>query len=133
VARIAPTGGVLLGYFFGPRWAEVPNLVDVRTYLAVDAILVQRFGDLSLIQGEWPIIGQEHSWNPAAWPMPTFGRLVDALSPAVAWQVEYPDEDPNGVPRETRTSPEESMHLPCAGLLGAGAVELALTRLLRDR
>jgi hypothetical protein len=131
VARMA-RGGVLLGYFFGPRRSDVPSLAQLRAYDAREAVVIRRFGDLSLIEGKWPVLGQDGPWVRTSWPIPTFGRLVDVLSPPVAWLVEYPADDPNATPRETRTSPEACKSLPSDGLLGAGAVELLLTKVLQD-
>jgi hypothetical protein len=70
VSRMAPTGRVLLGYFFGPRRAAAPRLEDVRGLVPADAVLVQRFGDLYLIERRWPILGRYKDWQRDAWPIP---------------------------------------------------------------
>ena len=56
VARTAPKGKILLGYFFGPPLDQGadPRLESLN---AKDAILCVRFGDLGLIEGHWPILG----------------------------------------------------------------------------
>ena len=130
VARMAPMGRVLTGYFFGPRRAEVPTLEEVRGHRPKLAVLVQRFGDLHLMEDKWPVLGYDDSWQREEWPMPAFGRYVE--SDGKAWRVEYKGDDPNSVPRETRISVEESQELPNNGLLGAGAVEIRLSKLLGD-
>jgi hypothetical protein len=65
---------VLFGYFFGPRYAEVPKLSDLPTFTPKDAILLCRFGDLGLINGEWPVLGQLTNWSRTTWTMPPFVR-----------------------------------------------------------
>jgi hypothetical protein len=125
---MAPTGGVLMGYFFGPRRLNLPSLEELHGLRPERAVLVQRFGDLHLMDDRWPILGYVDDWRRDDWPMPAFGRYVEIDEKA--WRVVYQDDNPNSVPRETRISVEESQHLPDDGLLGAGLVELTLTRLL---
>jgi hypothetical protein len=62
--------------------------------------------------------------------MPAFGRFIEF--DGKAWRVEYRNDDPNSVLRETRISVEEYLKLPNNALLGAGAVEIRLTKLLSD-
>ena len=131
VARMAPTGRVLTGYFFGPKRAEAPSLDELRRARPDQAVLVQRFGDLHLVDEKWPILGYLDDWRRDDWPMPAFGRHVEIDEKA--WRVEYQNDNPNSVPRETRISVEESQRLPDDGLLGAGLVEIMLTRLLGDQ
>jgi len=128
IARAAPRSNVLFGYFFGPQRQIVPDIEDVQGYNRDDAILVERFGDLSLRQGGWPVIGRVEPWDRARWPMPAFGRRVSGHD--LAYRVEYPDDDPNGLPCETRITVEECERLPAAGLDGARAVEITLAQLL---
>jgi hypothetical protein len=52
IARAMPRKeGVLLGYFFGPRRADVPALGELSALSTSDAVLVERFGDLSILDG----------------------------------------------------------------------------------
>jgi hypothetical protein len=125
---MAPRGRVLVGYFFGPRRDELPSLEDVRGLRREDAVLVQRFGDLYLVEDKWPILGRDESWHRESWPMPTFGRYVEM--DGKAWSVEYQDDNPNSIPREARISPEAAERLPNNALLGAGVVEAKLTKQL---
>jgi hypothetical protein len=110
--------------------AELPSIEELRGLRADRAVLVQRFGDLNLIEGNWPIVGKSEDWNREEWPMPLFGRFVEI--DGKAWRVEYKNDDPNSIPRETRISVDESEKLPSNSLLGAGAVEISLTKLLSD-
>jgi len=126
VARTSREGKVLLGYFFGPRRRSVPSLADVQSSRPQDATLVVRFGDLSLIQGEWPIVGDTRL-DRSSWTVPDFAR-TDPLS-GRSWRVRYDDRDPNVVVSEDPIVTEPA--LPRDGLYGAGAVEAALDRKLQ--
>lgn len=128
VSRMAPRGRVLVGHFFGPRRDALPLLEDVRALRPEDRVLVQRFGDLYLVEEKWPILGRDDRWQREQWPMPVFGRVVDV--DGTAWRVEYQDDNPNSIPMETRTSPAEAEGLPNDALLGAGVVEARLTERL---
>lgn len=126
VARMAPNGKCLLGYFFGPR-QDTPNF-DLGSLSADAAVLVGRFGDLHLIDGKWKIVGQVPDWDRSRWPLPLFlwrdplGFLPDRV-------VIYDEDDlaklgkwerrlviPGGIPED--------------GLMGAGFVETKLSMLL---
>lgn len=127
IARAAKKGAVLLGYFFGPRRDAVPPLDEVSSMRPEEAICVFRFGDLGLINEEWSIIGRPSMWDRRCWPMPYFVRS-DELS-GRAWSVEYADDDPNEVVSEKLIT-SGSYDLERDAVLGAGAVELVLTKLL---
>jgi hypothetical protein len=126
VARSGPRGKVLLGYFFGPRREEGPELSQLAGLRPEDAALVARFGDLGLIRGEWPILGRLDSWDRGHWPAPKFAR-TEEVSGRV-WEVEYADDDPNRVVAERPLA--EPGGRPRDQLFGAGAVEIALGRRL---
>lgn len=128
VARANP-GGVLLGYFFGPRSAEVPTIDDVAELKPGDAALVAMFGHLGLTQGKWPILGRVEGWDRADWPMPAFVRYEELTGRS--FKVLYDDTDPNKLVREELIPPGEAEQGPKDGLLGAGYVEKALTDLIR--
>jgi hypothetical protein len=128
VSRMAPKGRVLVGYFFGPKREKLPSLDDMRGIPPEDAVLVQKFGDLYLVQGRWPILGRDDRWQREQWPMPLFGRVVEI--DGTAWSVEYQDDNPNSIPREARILPAEAERLPNDALLGAGVVEVRLTKQL---
>lgn len=130
IARASKQGKVLLGYFFRPRHKEVPPLGAVERLSWRDAILVQRFGDLSLIKGDWPIIGRSKTWSRNEWPSPPFMRRDPILGKL--WKAVYPDDNPNALP-EVSPLPLEEKGLPEDGVSGSGAIELMLTHLLRDQ
>jgi hypothetical protein len=126
-ARVDGKGGVL-GYFFGPRRTELPALSELTALSAGDSVLVQQFGDLSLIKREWPVIGHLPEWDREHWPMPAFGRHEELSGRAL--KVEYSSGDLNSPIRETSISPAECDLLPKDGILSSGAVEIVLTHTL---
>jgi len=129
IARAMPRKeGVLLGYFFGPRRAGVPALGELSALSTSDAVLVERFGDLSILDGTWPLVGHTDRWDRGAWPTPAFGRLEELTGRA--YKVIYDDGDPNRLLREEGIDPRELASMPKDGLSGAGAMETVLTRLL---
>src|SRR5258708_35037802 len=83
-------GGVVFGYFFGPLHPKLPSNEMTKTLRSNQAILIKRFGDLALIRGQWPLIGQSEHWSRVDWPLVTFGRM-NALhkEDGKAWRVEY--------------------------------------------
>lgn len=125
VARMSAKGKVLFGYFFGPRHSsrEVTPLDDLDPVSAVRRMM---FGDLGLINGEWPICGTVPSWNRSLWPMPDFMRK-DEVSER-AWLVRRSDNDPSIIDEEYPTDYDST--LAPDSLYGYGAVELVLTKLL---
>jgi Immunity protein 26 len=127
VARSSKQGQVLLGYFFGEKFASVPGASDLPKLLPENALKVVKFGDLSLMSGNWPIIAHLQHWHRDDWPMPKFIRR-DPLTKR-ARLVSYADEDPNQ-PIGEEADEFESVGYEEDTLLGAGFVELLLTRLL---
>ena len=120
--------GVLLAYFFGRRFERVPTISDVGELSALDHVLVKRCGDLGLVRGDWPIIGALAEWRREQWPIPAFVRH-DLLTDEYM-RVEYPDDDPNGQPREVPISREQFEGLPEDGMAGSQFVEARLSRLV---
>ena len=126
IARSAPKGKILLGYFFGPR-IQADEDIHLDRIKAEDSVLRLLFGDLGLIKKEWPIIGQIPNWDRTKWPMietvrrDTLGRLKPVL-------VRYADDDPSKVVAEQVL--ENDRDLPTAGLAGYGFVEAVLSKKL---
>jgi hypothetical protein len=87
--------------FFGPKRDRVPNLEELTALRADGAVLVEGIGDLGLINGTWPIIGDSAQRDRVGWPVPVFIRRVGILVKA-AWRVHYSDDDPNVVVSEER-------------------------------
>ncbi len=126
VARATAEGKVILAYFFGPRRTAIPALAEVERLKPGDAIRVVRVGDLSLIRGEWPIIGEAASWKRSDWPMPPFVRRDDLSHKA--WRVQYSDSNPNAIDYEEVEQFESKLERDA--VLGSGAAELVLTKVL---
>lgn len=130
VARVAPKGGVTLGYFFGPRAPSVPDIGSLEGLQRNGATLILQFGDLGIVEGTWPRIGRMPGWDRRKWPMPPFKRrgvLDDRL-----WRVEYDDNNPNSTPRESPIGEAEAAALPDDGLYGAVAVARVLDLRIGD-
>lgn len=120
--------GIVLGYFFGPKALCLPSFAEVCQLSPEQAVLIRRFGDLGLLQGEWPIIGHDPQWDRQRWPLPRFGRI--ALDGQWAVAVQYDEEDIGSIVKEQPISVEEAQTLPDDGLSGYGAIEIRLTKLL---
>jgi hypothetical protein len=127
IARVNPDG-VLLGYFFGPRRAEMPTLEDVRGFNRRDAVVVGKFGHLGLTQRKWPVLGQVDGWDRSEWPVPVFVRYEELTGRALL--AYYDDEDPNKLLREEELPPGAVADGPKDSMMGAGFVEAILTRAL---
>jgi hypothetical protein len=127
VARATTKGKVILSYFFGPRRNCIPALSAIEHLRPADSVRAIIVGDLGLIQGKWPVIGQCAHWKRQEWPMPVFLR-EEPLS-GRRWRVYYSDTDPNHVLREEPLAANDAGLEP-DGLYGSGAAELLLTELL---
>src|ERR1051325_3513522 len=96
IARHAPDEGkIALAYFCGPKREAIPTLGELVKLTPDSAIKVVRIGDLGIIEGRWPIVGDSLNWEREKWPIPAFIRKDDICK--IAWRVEYADDDPNQV------------------------------------
>ncbi|GAP08819.1 immunity protein 14 [Anaerolinea thermolimosa] len=77
-----------LGYFFGPRYEDIPDGNETWHKKPSDAILMAWFGDLGIITGRWPLISTTRSFNRHEWSVPGF-RSIDPVYPAKGWLIEY--------------------------------------------
>jgi hypothetical protein len=99
VARAPPRGGVLLGYFFGPRRRAAPVAEWLNGLQPQQAALVCRFKDAALYRGDWRMLALLPSFNRAAWPVPAFHRFdgsvthVPGNDAVTDWRVEYGDDN----------------------------------------
>lgn len=130
VARAAPAGRIILAYLFGPRRSTLPTLDELARLRAADALRHLRTGDLGLINGGWPILGQAQFWDRQAWPMPPFIRRAELLRRA--WRAMYSDADPSKLERE-ESVPYDTPGMESDSLYGYGATELLMTKLLARR
>jgi hypothetical protein len=127
VARATKKGPVILVYLFGPKRDAVPSLSEVAGLDPSAAIKVIRIGDLSLIDGTWPILGRSPQWQRENWPMPMFTRSPPFLNHA--YNIRYSDVDPACEVSETKV-PLGTSTYERASTYGAGAVEIEMRRLL---
>ncbi|MCA9090167.1 MAG: immunity 26/phosphotriesterase HocA family protein [Planctomycetaceae bacterium] len=128
VARHVPgEGKIILAYFFGPKRDTVATMEELGTLSPGDAIKVVRVGDLGIMEGSWPLIGESEQWDREKWPIPPFIRKDDISK--TAWRVVYADDNPNEVILEESVSYETSEYERDA-LFGTGAAEIVVTQLL---
>jgi hypothetical protein len=119
--------GCILAYFFGPKRETVPVLEDLENLTPDSAIKVLRAGDLGIIEGSWPIVGDSPIWKREEWSIPPFIRRDDIGK--VAWRVTYADDNPLQVISEQRI-PYDNLEYERDGLHGSGAAELVITGML---
>lgn len=128
VARATKKGRVLFGYFFGPRLRS-EDQASFDELVAHKAIMCLRFGDLGLINGEWPVLGALPGWDRNAWPMPRFVNRGIA-GHGKSYLVEYSDTDPNL--EIGRWIIDDNPELPANSLSGYGAVSIKLDKALQS-
>lgn len=99
IARAPRRGGILLGYFFGPRRTSQPDLAWLESRSAAQAVFVGRFRDKALFRGDWPVLHVMPAFERAQWPIPPFHRFDGSItiSPGATlitdWRVEYGDDN----------------------------------------
>lgn len=122
-----------LGYFFGPKYEDVPKWTETYAKNKDNPILICHFGDLGIIRGQWPLIQSSAPFNRNDWPVPLFHRVLP-LPEGKAVIVEYRQES-SGLEAPIRekitTNTDEIRNLPEDGLFGSGAVEILLTKMLK--
>jgi hypothetical protein len=130
VGRVArrSSNGKIIAYLFGPLRTAIPTLEEVEPSKPEEAVKIWQVGDLGLLDGSWPIIGDSINWERNEWPIPNFIRR--GLLNRVAWRVTYSDDDPSEAISQERIAFETS-DLEPDGLYGAGATEGALAEVLR--
>jgi hypothetical protein len=99
IARVPRRGGVLLGYFYGPRRQSAPVTEWLQALNPSTAALVCRFKDTALFRGEWKLLGMLDGFDRSRWPVPAFHRFdgstthVPGNSAVTDWRVEYGDDN----------------------------------------
>jgi hypothetical protein len=99
VARAPRRGGVLLGYFFGPRRTTPPTREWLESRVAPQAILVARFRDQALFRGEWKTLQVMEPFDRDAWPIPAFHRFDGSITATPGattitdWRIQYGDDN----------------------------------------
>lgn len=121
--------GLVFGYFFGPRLKTIPESVEWRDLKAGEAVLIGQFGDIGLKNGDWKLVGSIEQWSPEAWPMPAFCSAHEDENMVTITLYDDSTLDTKSVNTVPRS--EETARLPVDRVMGYGAVEIRLTRLLK--
>jgi hypothetical protein len=121
--------GYVLGYFFGPRRRDEPELDEASGLKPANAVRICLLGDLGLVTNRWPVLGRLPGWRREEWPMPAFGH-IDAVDPSAAYLRIYNENDLGELPREILVRPEEARQWPVDGLAGEGAAVIRLDHIL---
>jgi|SRR5271157_6053791 len=123
-----------LGYFFGPKYAEVPSNIETLAKNKDNSILIGWFGDLGIINGDWPLIEGRKPFAREEWPVPKFYR-IPPLPIEKAFVVEYDQDTSIHHPIHEYIVPisEEILKLPEDGGYGSGAIEIELDKLLSNK
>jgi len=125
--------GPHLGYFFGPRYKDIPDEQETWRKQPSEAILIAWFGPLGILRGTWPLILSTRPFRREEWPVPLFGQ-IDPGNPAKGWLVEYSQEtDGLDLPiRRIYCDAKNLTGLPEDGVYGYEAIENVLTKLLSE-
>ncbi|WP_437731192.1 immunity 26/phosphotriesterase HocA family protein [Sorangium sp. So ce1335] len=118
--------GHAFGYFFGPRILKVSD-VNMTKLSPKNAILAGKFGDLEILRKNWPVVGVLKDWAPEGWPMLPMARIDEATGRA--WLATYDDSFECTEEKEIDT--QTASQYPHDRMMGAGAVEIRLTSLIR--
>lgn len=119
--------GHCFGYFFGPRVMRAEE-VDLNGLAPENSILEGKFGDLELLRGRWPIVGVPKSWDRNRWKILPLAR-IDEVS-GRAWLSKY--DDMFNCMEEKDITAAEAAGFPYDRMMGAGSVEIRLTKLLQQ-
>jgi hypothetical protein len=99
MARVPRRGGVLLGYYFGPRRNTPPVDAWLNALHPQQAAFVCRFKDSALFRGDWKLLCNLAGFERSQWPVPAFHRFdssvthVPGSSAVTDWRVEYGDDN----------------------------------------
>lgn len=118
--------GLVFGYFFGPRLAS-PEDASACGLRPDQAVLIGKFGDLSLTSGAWKSLGLVEAWTPKEWPMPPLVRVDEATGQAT---LSFYDERTFECIKEEVAPSGSQDRYPYDRTMGAGAVEIRLSKLL---
>ena len=131
IGRVAPIGGGILFYGFGPARRTVPTPNDLNELKPATAVLIRMCGDLGILNHEWKVIPYTGFFDRREWRMPHFGQRSDPGSPGI--RVEYPEDAPNTEPLMYRVTYDEARALPDDGLDGYRLVEERMADALHVR
>lgn len=122
-----------LGYFFGPRYPDIPASSETYRKNKDNAAFIVQFGDLGITSGHWPLIPDGKPFVRDEWPVPLFHR-IHPLYKGMAVIVEY-GQDYSGleppINEKMDILSDGILKYPKDGAIGSAAVEIELTKLLR--
>lgn len=121
----ADGNGQCFGYFFGPR-VEGKDEVEIASLAVENALLIGKFGDLEIIRGNWEPIGRVSNWEGDRWKLLPLARIDHDADKA--WLCTYDDE--LNCTKEIVISTDDVGKHPYDRLMGAGSVEIRLTKLI---
>ncbi len=121
--------GLVFGYFFGPK-LQSPEEASPRGLAPSHAVLIGKFGDLSLINNEWSQLGLVEKWNPDEWPVPPLIRVDEFTGKGT---LSYYDDNTFECIDQEEVSSSLLDQYPYDRTMGAGAVEIRLSMLLNDK
>jgi len=122
-----------LGYFFGPKYEDVPGDKATWEKHPGEALLIARFGDLGIIRGSWPLIQSTRPFSKEKWPIPKFGTEVP-FPPGKGFIRDYEQASSGELIciRQTLVDADDLQGFPEDVDMGGGSVEIKLTKLLDD-
>ncbi len=122
-----------LGYFFGPKYHEIPNDKDTWEKNSVDAVLITEFGDLGIIKGDWPLIKSTRPFSRKDWPVPKFGMEVP-FPPGKGFirEYEYDNLGKRTLVKQIAVDANEIKDLPKDSIMFGGFIEITLTNILDE-
>lgn len=127
VARIDGKG-IVFAYLLGPRLERADQAVLDGSIQPRNAALMARVGDLGLLEGHWPIVGHLEPWDPSEWRLPPFLHVDEGATHGF---LRHYDDSLRFVKEERVDLAEVAKGaLPRDALLGYGAAEIRLTKLL---
>lgn len=121
----------IIGYFFGPRFAEPPTMVDTLRLRRDSALIVADLGDLGFRTNEWLVIGHQPNWNRGDWPLPLFA----AKDGPRLYLCTLQEEDPTKLVLHHRITQEEADRMGAIPreVYGYKALSITLDKLLAER
>lgn len=118
---------ILLGYFWGKNFSEIPNQFEFSNLKKGEAIWIKQFGIRGLENGDWIILGNMPGFDKKEWEIPKFLRKVDPFGKFI---ISY-DDKLN--PINQRKVPDDfAEQYPDDGVAGYGFVEIKLTDFLKE-
>jgi hypothetical protein len=123
-----------LGYFFGPRYPDVPDEDETWRKQPADAVLVAWFLDDGISWGQWPLIPSTRPFRREEWPVPAFWRFEPG-NLGKGWVVAYrQDDDGSKIPeQQTYVDAKRAGRLPDDRVDSFAGIESRLETIFSDQ